>query len=388
MVAEFSSWLERFGPVSQDHYDFWAWEPGRRAKAAYYRHGGAAAALVAPFALADALIPRVRRLARRRTRFPIADAHYAMGYFLWAEASGDGSAIEAGQRFLDALEQTRCLGYDDYCWGYPFDWETCFGTFRAGVPLITTIPYCYEAFVAGHKATSDERYLAIAESTARFCFEGFPATVVADGSAASAYTPHDRRRVVNASAYRALVLADAAVRFARRDWEQAAAENIGFVLGSQQRDGAWLYAMDGRDTFIDNFHTCFVLKNLFKVWRLTGGDRLRDAITRGYAYYRTHLLDAEDQPEPFAQTQRLTLFRRELYDYAEGINLALLLREVESEAPHILDSLVSGLLRDWVLPDGHFVTRQLRVGRNTVPYHRWAQSQTFRSLALYCTEIR
>ena len=31
--------------------------------------------------------------------------------------------------------------------------------------------------------------------------------------------------------------------------------------------------------------------------------------------------------------------------------------------------------------------RRLAFGRNTVPYHRWAQSQTFRALALYCQEL-
>ena len=325
---------------------------------------------------------------RRPTRFPIADAHYARGFFLRAEAVGDDAAVEAGCSFLDSLEESRCPGYDDFCWGYPFDWETCFGTFRAGVPLITSTPYCYEAFVAGHGATGREHYLSVAESTARFCFEQIPAAPVAPGAAASAYTPEDVRRVVNASAYRAFVLADAGHRFGRDDWSAAAAENVEFVLQSQQMDGSWLYAMDGRDAFVDNFHTCFVLKNLVKVGELSGSDRVLEAVRRGYDYYRLNLLDEDGQPKPFARAQRRTLFRQELHDYAEGINLALLLRRIEPEAATVLERLVDGLLRDWLLPDGHFVTRRLLVGRNTIPYHRWAQAQTFRSLALYCNEAR
>jgi hypothetical protein len=38
------------------------------------------------------------------------------------------------------------------------------------------------------------------------------------------------------------------------------------------------------------------------------------------------------------------------------------------------------LLDNWTLPDGHFVTRITWFGRNAIPYHRWAQSQTFHAL--------
>jgi hypothetical protein len=127
-----------------------------------------------------------------------------------------------------------------------------------------------------------------------------------------------------------------------------------------------------------------VLKNLFKFWRITGRTEVLDSVRRGYAYYRHRLLDEDLQPIPFAVQSRLSLHRRDLYDYAEGINLALLLREVEPEAREVLQRLLTGLASGWALPDGHFVTRLLVIGKNTVPYHRWAQSQVFHALARYC----
>ena len=105
--------------------------------------------------------------------------------------------------------------------------------------------------------------------------------------------------------------------------------HLAFVLWSQQPDGSWLYAMDGKDAFVDNFHTCFVLKNLFKAWRVLGDEELHAAIDKGYGFYKSHLLDERGLPVPFARTQRLTLQRRELYDFAEGINLGLLLADVD-----------------------------------------------------------
>jgi hypothetical protein len=188
---------------------------------------------------------------------------------------------------------------------------------------------------------------------------------------------------VNASAYRAFLLATAGARFGHPQWLAEARMTAAFVVNSQHGDGSWLYAMDGKDAFTDNFHTCFVLKNLIKLRSVLGDDSLTRIIENGYAYYKASLLDGAGLPVPFARTQRLTLQRRDLYDYAEGINLALLLLADDSDAPTIAARLVRSLIDDWVLDDGHFVSRQTLFGLNTVPYHRWAQSQAFHALADY-----
>ncbi len=217
-------------------------------------------------------------------------------------------------------------------------------------------------------------------SVARFACKDLADQEVVPGAMACSYGPFDERQVVNASAYRAFLLGRAGRRFGRDDWLEAARGNLAFVLRSQQDDGAWLYAMDERDHFVDNFHTCLVLKNLAKIVRDTGHAAARDAIRQGYAFYKQNLLDERGLPVPFAQARRLNLVRRELYDFAEGINLALLMRGIDPEADEIARRLTHHVLDHWLLPDGHFVTRTTWFGRNTVPYHRWAQAQTFHAL--------
>jgi hypothetical protein len=187
--------------------------------------------------------------------------------------------------------------------------------------------------------------------------------------------------VVNANAYRGFLLVTAGRRFEREEWEDAGRRNIRFVLSSQRSDGSWPYSTDGTDDFVDNFHTCFVLKNLVKVWQVTADEDVRSAILRGYDFYLAHLLDQHGLPIPFAERPRLTLHRRDLYDYAEGTNLARLVRDLVPRANGVLERLTLELVEHWQLADGHFVTRELLVGSNKVPYHRWAQSQAFHSLA-------
>jgi hypothetical protein len=377
-----AEWVQAYGPCSWDPYDFWASAVARRAKAAYYRDSLLGKPLVAPFVFLDAAAPRTRALVRRRRRFATSDAHYAMGSCLLAAVDGP-PALRRATAFLEALIEERCPGEEDYCWGYPFDWETCFGTWPSGTPLITCTPYGYEAFSAAFDATGAPVCLEIMESVGRFAFTRITGVEVAPGVKASTYSPLDERRVVNASAYRALLLITAGLRFGHPEWVQEGRETLAFVVDSQQDDGSWLYALDGKDAFIDNFHTCFVLKSLVKIDRLLADVDLGRAIARGYAYYKANLLDASGLPRPFAREQRLTLQRRDLYDFAEGINLAVLLDGVDADARGIADVLVDELLSRWVLPDGHFVTRETVFGRNTIPYHRWAQAQAFRALVVY-----
>jgi hypothetical protein len=385
LVERFVSWLDAFGEHSHDPYDFWASPRGVRAKRYYYRSGLMGTLAAAPFVALDSLLPSSRKLVSSPRRYPIADAHFAIGFFRLAELTDDARAEQRGEHFLLQLERTRCPGFEAYCWGYPFDWETRDGLIAAQTPLMTTVPYAYEAFEAGYEATGEPAYLAVMQSIAVFAAERIPVTEVAAGAAAAAYAPCHPCYVVNASAYRGYLLAVAGQRFGQSQWMAEAERNIAFVLNSQRTDGSWPYsARPGNESFVDNVHTCFVLKNLLKFWRATGRRDVLDSIQRGYGFYCRRLLDNEGQPIPFAVTPRLSLIRRDLYDYAEGLNLAQLLAPLGPEADQVLSGLLSALRNDWVLPDGHFVTRRLVLGRNIVPYHRWAQAATFSALTRLC----
>jgi hypothetical protein len=387
-LSRFVSWLDSYGELSQDHYDFWASPIGGKAKALYYEHRWGVIA-VAPFVLLDSFFPASRALFWGKTRFPIADAHYAMGFFNLHRATGDASYLERGRAFLAALDRTRCPGWERYCWGYPFNWVNIGHTVTTEqTPLGTTTPYAYEAFLEGYALDGDERKRDIARSIAEFTLRDLHDNPLPSRGAAGSYTPlpKDDSHVVNASAYRAFLLTDAGKRFSRQEYLDTARRNADFVLASQNVDGSWCYSGDGKENFVDNFHTCFVLKNLIKAEKHDPRPEYARAIERGFAFYQERLLDADMLPVPFAVKPRMTLHSRELYDYAECLNLCLLLRGRQPRCQVILDALVADLAARWQKRDGSFRTRQMALGWNNVPYHRWAQSQLFRSLTLLFLE--
>jgi hypothetical protein len=188
--------------------------------------------------------------------------------------------------------------------------------------------------------------------------------------------------VVNASAYRAFLLTKAALDFSEDRYRRQGEKNLYFVLESQNADGSWYYAMDGKRSFVDHFHTCFVMKALAKIERLTGNPECTEALERGVAYYVRHLFDERGLPKPFSKAPRLTVYKRELYDYAECINLATLLSGRFTELDDRLKTVLGDILTRWQRRDGSFRSRQLLFGWDNVPMHRWAGAQLFRSLAL------
>jgi hypothetical protein len=391
-LTKFTAWLTAFGETSFDHQSFYAGPVGGRAKSLYYRSRLLGTIAVAPMVFCEAFVPAARRLWYQPPRFPIADAHYAMGYAFLYEISANRANLTRAIHFLDALKEAHCNGFEEYCWGYPFDWVTRNGIIRAQTPLITTTPYGYEAFLQMSQLTetSQQRHqwAQILESIARHACTDIKDFRTSAAASSCSYTPFDGGGVVNAAAYRAFLLTSAARLFDRDEYWKVAERNINFVLESQNADGSWPYAVDGVRDFVDHFHTCFVMKALAKIHSLTGHEGCWTALSSGIKYYRSQLFDIEGLPKPFAKAPRLTVYKRELYDCAECINLCLLLQDRFPILSDTLGTVVDEITSHWIKSDGSFRSRRLLAGWDNVPMHRWGQSQMFRSLAFYLAEAQ
>jgi hypothetical protein len=388
LLAGFIAWLQRNGETSWDHQSYFGGPVGRRAKALYYRSSKVGMLAVAPMIFSEAFIPSARRFFAKPLRFPIADAHYAMGFAYLSQAYGEAKHHAKAVHFLEELEKSRCSGYQHRCWGYPFDWETRNGTLHEGTPMITTNPYVYEAFRAVYAIDKDPRWFDTMRSIARHAVEDIKDFPISETASTCSYTPFDKGGVINAAAYRAFLLTSASVDFGEEQYWKIAERNLNFVLESQNSDGSWFYSIDGVRDFVDHFHTCFVLKALAKIDQLKPSEKCRQAIDKGIEYYLGNLLNEKGLPKPFSKAPRMTVYQRELYDYAECVNLCVLLRERIPALEKVLNDVIADVLARWVKPDGSLRSRELWLGWDNVPMHRWAQSQMFRSLSLLVMKER
>lgn len=382
-ILRFVSWLDRFGETSYDHQSYFASDLARAAKSLYYTKPLLGMLAVAPMIFSEALVPSARRLFWKRQRFPIADAHYAMGFAFLSQAIGEKKYYDRAVHFLEVLKDTRSPGYAHYCWGYPFNWETRRGTMWQWTPLITTVPYVYEAFREVYRIDGAPKWREVMLSIARHAAEDYHDFETSPDAASCSYNPlpGEPGGVINASAYRAFLLTAAGLDFTDNSYEKIAQRNLNFVLQSQNPDGSWYYSTDGERDFVDHFHTCFVLKALAKIEAMTANPSCTKAIERGVSYYVQNLFDDTGLPKPFSRRPRMTVYRRELYDYAECINVGILLEGRFSALDEIVSRIIA--MDGWQKSDGSFRSRQLLLGWDNTPMHRWAQSQLFRSLCFF-----
>src|SRR5205807_4154183 len=218
VLANFTDWLENYGETSWDYQSFFAGPVGGRAKALYYSHGLIGTAAVAPMIFCEAFLPTARRLFHHPIRFPIADAHCAMGFAFLYQATGDSSQLENAVHFLTELERSRCGQFEEYCWGYPFDWVWRGGTIKRYTPLITTTPYVYEAFLQVFELDPRDEWKLILESIARHAAIDIKDFRTSETASSCSYTAFDEGGVINAAAYRAFLLTSASLFFSNADY--------------------------------------------------------------------------------------------------------------------------------------------------------------------------
>jgi hypothetical protein len=381
-IFRFDRWLEQHGYPTHDPYDIWGSPLALKARELYYKKSPLGLPAILPFVAIDFAIPSVRALITQKERYATADAQLALAFANLYELEKDPSQLGKATRLAKELLGFSVGGYRGYCWGYAFDWRHVNGVSPKNTPFITTTPYCFEAFVRLHDLTGEAEYLRWAESVAEFVAYDLKDTPFGPDSAAGSYSPFDDSKVVNASAYRAMVLFEAGKRFSCETYSAKAEGNLRFILQSQRADGSWLYSADNpREAFIDHFHTCFVLKNLCKIYAVVPGPEVRKCIERGFSYYRRALFSENGRPKSFAVAPRFQLVQLDMYNYAEAITLGSVIAPLIPEALAMAEGLAEELCLKFQLPDGHFVTRVYKGGiRHTFPFLRWPQAQLFLAL--------
>ena len=388
-VERFQVWHSNFGDVSYDRMDFWASEMGKFGKKMFYKNK----LLGAPFAvwglMLENFLPNIQKLYSKPHREVIGDAHFALSYLRLYELKGDDFFLNKAVSLLDTIKSTATPGYSGLCWGYTFGWQTYKGFWNPGIPLITITPYAFWAFKEHYKITKDEKSKNALLSIAEFAYKDLLEKEMPNGTFCASYSPVSKDIVINANTYRAAVLLEAYEINQIKDYKDTASRNIDFVLSHQGENGEWYYEAKGpKSNFIDNFHTCFVLRNLYQCYLVTKDQRILDSVKKGYKYYIENLFFKDGRPKHFSIAKYAKLRKYEMYDYAEGIKLGVLLKNDIPEAFTKSKELAMDLVQNFQTKQGFFLTRVTSFGtKHKVPYLRWPQAQLFYSLTNLLKEI-
>lgn len=383
-ILKFLRWLENYGDHSYDKDDLLDTKYGVLVKKFFYKNKYLLAPFAASLLITETFFPEILSVLCDKRKEAIAEAHYSLGYMNLYKLTSDRKYLLSSEVHLKYLKENAIKGYSGYCWGYSKGWQTQKGYWPENTPCVTTTPYVYSAFKEHYNITKNYEDIQICNSIADFCLYDLKKMPMPNGTFSAQYSTLDvDGSVINSTAYRTFILIDAWEGTGDKIYLDEAELNLNFIISYQNEDGSWPYhAINSKQAMIDNFHTCFILKNLIKVHKILKRDEIFAVIKKGYEYYRNYLFYKDGKPRHYAKSSLVKFRKYEMYDYAEGINLGCELRELIPSAYDKAVFLVNDLVDNYQLKDGHFVTRVTSLGTtHKVPYHRWPQAQLFNYLS-------
>jgi len=304
---------------------------------------------------------------------------FLAGYLRRYKVTGDNSDRAQIQYFADWLRNSQSSGYSGACWGYNFDWPNRSFFAPAGTPTVVNTSFVAHAFLDLYEAFARAEDLDLARSACEFIMRDLPRAIEPLGFCFS-YTPIDRRRVHNANMLAASLLARVAAVTDDEEYRDAARRAVIFTVSRQNADGSWPYGVGGSESWVDNFHTGFVLVSLLHYIRYTGEREFEGALQAGYQFWKSELFTAGGIPKFYRQQ----LYPIDVHCVAQGVLTLLAFADRDKTAVERGLQLARWAAANLQDPKGYFHYQIGRYCRNRIPYIRWGQAWMFRALVECC----
>ena len=298
----------------------------------------------------------------------------------WSGQIGSSEEIEKQiSKLATLLISLQSRGYSGACWGYNFDWQARrLFLFPKYTPTVVATNFCATALMEAYEITRNEEYLNTALSAAQFIINDLHRTPYKDGFLFS-YSPlPGNDTVFNASLLGSRLLSFCYHYTHNDQYRELAEQSIKACCAGQREDGAWVYGMLPVQSWVDSFHTGYNLDALIAYQELTGDEKYRSFVDKGFDYYIHHFFEADGTPKYYDNRTYpidihcpgqllITLFR--LHKYNEYVELA--------------DKVLNWTIRNMQDKKGYFYY-QLKPGISSkIPYMRWSNAFMFNALSHY-----
>jgi len=379
-LMRLDNWVRRNGWAGYDPYDLHHWHlqlPKFLREAKYFRH-------LSKLPLrAEGRYPYfVRRALRIKKRiFPKAMGLFTESYTRMYEYFGNDEYLQIAEECAAWLVDNVPKGHKGYGWGLPIDWQSLI-FIPKGTPCGIVSVICGEGFWKLHQSTGKSEYL---EYCCHVC-DGFLRDLnideFADGSICFSFTPLDHFHVHNPNIWIASYLVKIGQHIENQEYIAHGLKAAEYALIEQRQDGSLTYW--GRDQDItgalDHYHSGFEIRALHSLWKLTGAEKFKRALTRFYDYYILRFIGEDGAP--LRNPGDPTLI--DIHGCAEALICNAQLSDDFPQAKEILKKSARWTINNMQSPDGYFIYRILskngRDRRIDIPYIRWGQAWMMRGL--------
>jgi len=289
------------------------------------------------------------------------------------------------RNLLALLLSMKVEGSSGVAWGYNFDWQSRNFFAPHGSPTVVPTAFAARAFIEAAHALKDDEYLDVARRVCDFILRDLPRSVETETELCFSYAPDSNTRIFNASLLAAEVLAevgqltdDAALC---REAERAAR----YAINQQQPDGAWTYGTEPNQSWIDNFHTAYILFSLKRIIAACAlGRDFQQASRRGFSYWKERFFLADGWPKYYHDDP----YPADTHAAASAIVTLLECRDLDETSFAMAQQIASWTTQNVRDQRGFFYYQRRRFYTVRKPYMRWTQAWMLYALARLLEDTR
>ena len=316
---------------SFDPYDIWKTEIGLRVKHMFNssRIAGAFPALV--LTLSDNFFNSILRRLYTKQEFPIVRALAAQILINRYSTTNDIRYLRSAENHLTWLQKNISTGYSGACWGLGFRWPAAKDViYDSNTPHTTHSPYAIEAFHMYNQLVGKPAYEDLIVSSFAFFEKDVQIMYEDEKMMATSYGPLKDRIATNAVSY---VMYSYAMLLnylpEKKDYiVKKILKLYKFIENKQLANGSWHYISDDKNSFIDCFHSCFILKNILKSQKIIDLPDSSEVVNKGYQFICNNFYDEKSGLyKRFAKANKLSFVKFDLYDNAEMLRLTRMMHD-------------------------------------------------------------
>lgn len=297
----------------------------------------------------------------------------ASAYARLSAATGDDSAAREAARWLEWLVEHDSGDAAGLAWGYHFDVQTRFFSYRRRAPNTIASSFAAQALLDGVELLGDERWSGPALAAARFLERRMLAD---DGRRVYfRYLPEEEQLVHNANLLACAVLARCAHVLDEHSLAGPARRALATSIAAQRANGSWPYAEGPEGGWIDNFHTGYVLESLSRCAQLD--DSVDAALERGLDFWEDALFLADGTPKYFPHR----VLPVDSHCYATAIDTWITVADRRTGALEHAERTARLLVDRMLDPAGFVYFQRRRLWTIRTPFVRWTTAPAFRALA-------
>ncbi len=301
--------------------------------------------------------------------------YMASGYLMLYRVTHRQEYLDKAIDCLEWIDKHKVARFPHHSWSNHFDFVSRGCRYTKDDPIIVWTALIGHAYIEAFEVTGNEWFLRIADSVCNWILD-LPREKTEKGDCIS-YLAHVQSSIHNANMLGAGVLARTAKHTGSEECRRAAGLAMEYSCSRQRPDGAWWYAENDANRWIDNFHTGYNLESLKHYCDATGDNSFRQNFEKGLAFYKANFFEQSGRPKYY----HTRTYPVDIQCAAQAIDTLAFVSDDDTESLELARQVAAWTIRNMQDRKGYFYYREYPIMKARTPMLHWGQGTMFKALA-------